>query len=133
MTLFPITKIMVTIVDNSKDEKKSKTPIVTYITEVKIFLSPEDSILNTVACKEPITPMIVRQAGEQTCEHYKRVAAMMELLSGNGFNFVAKEGAVYCYSNEVEAGAAKQLLLAAGFRDREFQIVLEYTRGWGML
>jgi hypothetical protein len=58
---------------------------------------------------------------------------MMELLADHGFIFRAGKNAVYCYSNKVEAGEAKRLLFSAGFRDREFQIQLEYTRGWGML
>lgn len=122
------------ILNKSEEENKGKPPIVTHITEVKIFLLPENSILCSAdAGKEPVTALMVRQAGEQTAEHYSRVAAMMELLSGYGFNSIAKDGAVYCYSKDVEAGEAKRLLLAAGFRDREFQIVLEYTRGWGIL
>jgi hypothetical protein len=36
-------------------------------------------------------------------------------------------------STEVEAGAVKRQLLARGFRDREFRVVLEYVRQWGML
>ena len=36
-------------------------------------------------------------------------------------------------STDVEAGAVKRHLLARGFRDREFRVVLEYVRQWGVL
>ena len=77
--------------------------------------------------------MMVRQAGTQADAHHARVAAMMEFLSGHGFSFICKANAVYSFSRDVEAGVVKRLLIGAGFKDREFQIVLEYTRGWGML
>lgn len=76
---------------------------------------------------------MVREAGARIAEHHARVAAMMELLDRHGFQFRAAKNAVHGTSAVVEAHEAKALLLAAGFHDREFQIVLEYTRGWGML
>ena len=118
----------------SERPEEAQTPIVTHLTRVKFSLAPDDDRLAEAASdKELITPLMVNQAGRHISDHYTRVTKMMELLADHGFSFRAGKNAVYCYSNEVEAGEAKRLLLAAGFRDREFQIVLEYTRGWGML
>ena len=123
---------MVATVKNS--ENIQTPPVVTHITEVKISLEPEEIIPSEVTTgKVDVTPMMVRQAGLQVAEHYERVASMMEFLAGHGFSFSSRVKSVHCFSREVEAGEVKQLLIKAGFRDREFQIVLEYTRGWGML
>jgi len=103
--------------------------IVTHVTEVSIGLSPEEEPRKG----EPLSPSAVRNAGSRLAERYARVATMMELLERHGFVLRAGKDAVICTSTEMEAGETKRLLLGAGFADREFQIVLEYTRGWGML
>jgi hypothetical protein len=115
-------------------ENTQAAPVVTHITEVKISLEPEENIIFDAASgRVAVTPIMVRQAGTQLAEHYERVAAMMEFLAGHGFTFSSRAKSVHCFSREVEAGEVKQLLIKEGFKDREFQIVLEYTRGWGML
>jgi hypothetical protein len=125
---------MVILMSRSERPKEAETPIVTHLTRVKFSLVPDDDMLAEAASgKKLITPLMVNQAGNHISEHYARVTKMMELLADHGFIFRAGKNAVYCYSNKVEAGEAKRLLLSAGFRDREFQIQLEYTRGCGML
>jgi hypothetical protein len=120
--------------NRSEKSKEAPPPIVTHLTRVKFSLvSDDDMLAEAVSGKALIAPVMVKQAGSHIFDHYNRVAEMMELLAGHGFSCRAGKEAVYCYSSEVEAGEAKRLLLAAGFRDREFQIHLEYTRGWGML
>jgi hypothetical protein len=119
---------MVSVLSKIRKENETKTPIVTHVTEVKIALEHEGPL----QC-DAITPAMIREAGKRAATHYARVAEMLELLAGLGFSFRADDKAVYCYSDEIEAGDVKKRLIAAGFRDREFQIVLEYTRGWGML
>jgi len=115
-------------------ENVETTPVVTHITEVKLSLEPDQCILNdAVSAKVLVTPMMVREAGSKIATHYARVASMMEFLSGHGFSFSCKGKSVCCFSSKVEAGEIKKLLTGAGFKDREFQIVLEYTRGWGIL
>lgn len=116
----------------SSDEKHAEDapPIVTHVTEVKIRLS---LFWELSAEGEPLTPRHVRQAGEHQAAHYRRLADMMDLLASHGFSFLASKKFIHAYSRQVEAGEIKRHLLAAGFNDREFQIVLEYTRGWGML
>jgi hypothetical protein len=119
---------------NCSEGPDKAPPIVTYLTRVKISLVPDKDILaEQAAGKELVSPELVRQAGSGIADHYMRSAAMMELLAKHGFIFRVRKDAVYCYSNDVEAGEVKRLLLSAGFRDKEFQIHLEYTRGWGML
>jgi hypothetical protein len=125
---------MVIIVKNSGDHKDVSPPIVTYVTQITISLLPEESVLSCAAeTGGLITTDLVKQSGKRIADHYVRVASMMELLAARGFTFRAGAKAVHCFSSAVEAGEAKRLLLDAGFKDREFQIVLEYTRGWGML
>ena len=123
-----------TILKQADNHKKASTPIVTHVTQVTISLLPDEHILTDFSTGSgPVTPQIVSQAGKQITEHFMRVTSMMELLAGHGFSFRRSQKAVHGYSSEMEAGEAKRLLLEAGFKDREFQIILEYTRGWGML
>jgi hypothetical protein len=108
--------------------------IVTHLTQVRLSLIPDsDPLAPQAGQTEPLRPERVRDAGARIAEHHLRVATMMALLERHGFHCRAGKNAVLCSSSEVEAGEAKRLLLAAGFQDREFQIVLEYARGWGML
>jgi hypothetical protein len=133
-TIFLRVKKMGTIMKHSDDHKEVSTPIVTHVTQITVSLLPDDGTASqAVAGSETVTPAMVKQLGKDVAERYSRVASMMELLASHGFSFRRSNKAVHCFSSEVEAGEAKRLLLAAGFNDREFQIVLEYTRGWGML
>jgi hypothetical protein len=101
------------------------------VTEVRISLIADPA--ESAEASDALRPAAVRERGRHLAEHHARVASMMEFLEGHGFHFRTAKNAVHGPSTEVEAGEAKRLLLAAGFLDREFQIVLEYTRGWGML
>ena len=109
-----------------------KPPIVTHLTTVLLQL-----VANLNDCRQvfagPVVPETVRQLGRLAAERAERVAAMMDFMADLGFSFEAGKNKVRCFSNAVEAGEIKRMLLAAGFNDKEFQIVLEYTRGWGML
>jgi hypothetical protein len=113
--------------------QEASKPIVTHVTQVTISLEPDDLLTDPAISSGPFTPAMMRQTSKQISDHYTRVITMMELLKSHGFSFRADKQAIHCFSTEVEAGEAKRLLLAAGFKDREFQIVLDYTRGWGML
>jgi hypothetical protein len=66
-------------------------------------------------------------------ERCERVVAMAEFLATLGFRISTGKDGIVADSSDVEAGDAKRKLIGAGFQDREFQIVLEYTRKWGML
>jgi hypothetical protein len=124
----------VAILKRAEKHKEATTPIVTHVTQVTISLLPDDHLLtDPSAGRGLVTPLMVGQAGKQITEHLIRVTRMMELLAARGFSFRGGHNAVHGFSSEVEAGVAKRLLLEAGFKDRDFQIVLEYTRGWGML
>lgn len=113
---------------------KTTEPIVTHVTEVKISLLPEENPLKKLAGNNaPVTQAMVIETGEYLSNHYKRVASMLDVLERHGFTLRAGKNAVFCFSDEVEAQVAKRLLLEAGFKDRDFQITLVYTRGWGML
>ena len=62
-----------------------------------------------------------------------RVAEMMSLLEAIGFQVYRNGRRVSFTSTKIEAQTAKAYLRAHGFRDREFGIVLEYARQWGIL
>lgn len=109
-----------------------KPPIVTHLTRVSLQIAPNWGDYRQVFAG-PVGPETVRQLGRIAADRAERVAAMMDLMAALNFDFEAGKNSICCYSNTVEAGEIKRMLLAAGFKDKEFQIVLEYTRGWGML
>lgn len=110
-----------------------KPDVVTFLTRVVLSMHP-DILDDGVNLKDgDVLPEDARRLGQAMQERASRVAAMMELLERLGFAFSAKNQIVTAYSNQVEAYEVKRELINAGFADREFQIILEYTRGWGML
>lgn len=111
---------------------KEKTAVVTHITRVALSLVPEAQVLEVLYSHLP-TPAAVRAVGKMMADRTERVAAMMELLAEQGFSFERDKQTIFAYSNTIEAYEVKRDLIRAGFADREFQIYLEYTRGWGML
>jgi len=110
-----------------------KTPIVTYVTRVGLRLELDPDELNAVMTAGTVGPELVRQLGIKMARRMERVASIMELLTTKGFIFEMDKQVVYACSDKVEAQEIKRYMLEAGFKDREFQLVLEYTRGWGML
>jgi len=78
-----------------------------------------------------LTRVLLREDG--TPGRAARVASMGETLQGAGFTLREERRRLLAESSTVEAAAAKALLRRAGFRDPEFQIVLEYARAWGIL
>lgn len=113
--------------------QKNRPPIATHLTQVKLRLAPDESYWENVRRGVKVDAAAVRQAGQLMAERANRVAAMMDVMAARGFVFEADRMVINCYSGKVEAYEIKQDLIAAGFKDPEFQIVLEYTRGWGML
>jgi hypothetical protein len=62
-----------------------------------------------------------------------RLADMASALEAIGFTVHCGGRSVSFSSDRVEAQTAKAYLRAHGFRDRDFGIVLEYARQWGIL
>ncbi len=62
-----------------------------------------------------------------------RAGALADALAARGFSVRRERARFVAESDAVEAGEAKRQLLALGFRDREFQVFLEYVRQWGVL
>jgi hypothetical protein len=115
-------------------ETAQKQPIVTYLTQIVFHLTlNKEDIEQAAIWQGTIGSNHVRRLGELMIKRTERVAAMMDVLFALGFEFEVKKNVVYANSDQVEAFEAKRSLLEAGFKDREFQIILEYTRGWGML
>ncbi len=73
--------------------------------------------------------LVTAERGLARCRVHELAAA----LGGLGFERRPAPGGESFASTEVEAGAVKRHLLARGFRDREFRVVLEYVRQWGVL
>ena len=73
--------------------------------------------------------LVTAERGLARCRARELAAALAEL----GFERRPGRGGEAFGSTRVEAGAAKRHLLARGFDDREFRIVLEYVRQWGVL
>lgn|GEM_PF-820612 len=116
-----------------KVRQKYGPPVVTHLTRVKLWLAPDESYWENVGRGVKVDAAAVREAGRLMTKRANRVAAMMDVMASKGFIFEADKMAIYCYSTTVEAYEIKRDLIAAGFKDPEFQILLEYTRGWGML
>lgn len=110
-----------------------KTPVVTHLTRVGLTIAPDPEVFAPLYQAGIPTADMVRELGKAMAERAERVAAMMDLMAARGFVFESAKQTIFGYSNQVEAFEIKRDLIAAGFKDREFQIVLEYTRGWGML
>jgi hypothetical protein len=62
-----------------------------------------------------------------------RAAALGRALAQLGFTVRAGRGRLVGESSEVEAQDAKRRLRALGFADREYRVILEYVRRWGVL
>lgn len=73
--------------------------------------------------------LVTAETGLARCRARELGAALATL----GFERRSGGGDDAFASTRVEAQAVKRHLLARGFRDREFRVVLEYVRQWGVL
>jgi hypothetical protein len=62
-----------------------------------------------------------------------RAEDVVRALALRGFSVRRAGDRLVAESDRVEAQDAKRYLRSLGFRDREFQIFLEYVRAWGVL
>ena len=62
-----------------------------------------------------------------------RASALGAVLADLGFKQHGRGRRAVWMSTTVEAGAAKAHLRDRGFADREFRVVLEYVRRWGIM
>ncbi|HAK73946.1 MAG TPA: hypothetical protein DCP36_10830 [Sporomusaceae bacterium] len=105
-------------------------PIVNHVTLIRIGLNANLALdLGTLA----EGPHRLREAGVLAKAHYDKLAAMMEALAELEFVFSTDKNYLYGKSETVGARESKEYLLAKGFQDQDFQIHLEYSRGWGMM
>lgn len=108
-------------------------PMVNHLTRITLKLTEEPLPYDIVAAAAPPTPDSVRQFGRKLETRVARVAAMMEALAERGFTFKFEKDRILADSFDMEAQEAKQYLIARGFQDREFQVMLEYARKWGVM
>jgi superfamily II DNA/RNA helicase len=108
-------------------------PMVNHLTRIILKLVEDPVPYDIVAAAEPLTPDSVRQFGRQLEGRAERVAAMMEALAERGFTFKFEKDRIFADSSAMEAQEAKKYLIARGFQDREFQVMLEYARKWGVM
>lgn len=62
-----------------------------------------------------------------------RAEELAGALALRGFAVRRDGGRLVAESDRVEAQDAKRYLRSLGFRDRDFQVFLEYVRAWGVL
>ena len=62
-----------------------------------------------------------------------RAEDLVRALALQGFAVRREPGRLVAESDRVEAQDAKRYLRSLGFRDREYQVFLEYVRAWGVL
>jgi len=105
-------------------------PIVNHVTFIRIGLSASLPIDLSTPAEGPYR---LREAGILAKAHYDKLAAIMEALTELEFVFSTDKYYLYAKSETVGAREAKEYLLAKGFQDQDFQIHLEYSRGWGMM
>lgn len=106
--------------------------MVNYLTRITVSLTKEEQALfknNSAGYtehlpfkEEPPHPTVL-----------SRNISLLHILQRMGFAFKPGQNCIYAVSTEIEAQEAKEILLAEGFHDNEFQIFLEYTRKWGTL
>jgi hypothetical protein len=63
----------------------------------------------------------------------ERAEDLVRALALRGFSVRRERDRLVAESDRVEAQDAKRYLRSLGFRDREFQVFLEYVRAWGVL
>ncbi len=63
----------------------------------------------------------------------ERAPDLVRALAAFGFAVRREGGRVVAESDRIEALDAKRYLRALGFRDRDFEVFLEYVRRWGVL
>lgn len=112
---------------------KTYNEVVNHLTRVVLQLRPDPDCYEAVNRTGNITPETVKEFSRVLANRAERVAAMMDDLQAAGFTFTAKDDVIYADSKEVEAFEVKEYLRGKGFKDREFQIILEYARKWDML
>lgn len=107
-------------------------PMVNHLTRIILKLVEEPVPYDALAAGQP-SPAAVRSFGERLAGRAERVAAMMEALAARDFTFKFAKDRIFADSAELEAQEAKKYLLALGFADTEFQVLLEYARKWEVL
>jgi hypothetical protein len=63
----------------------------------------------------------------------ERATDVVRALALQGFSVRRERDRVVAESDRVEAQDAKRYLRSLGFRDRDYQVFLEYVRAWGVL
>lgn len=112
---------------------KTYNEVVNHLTRVVLHLRPDPDCYETVNKADKVTPQLIKEFSKVLAHRAERVAAMMDALQAIDFTFIAKDDVIYADSEKVEAFEVKSHLLSSGFKDREFQIILEYARKWDML
>lgn len=103
--------------------------MVRYLTRVLLRLPPAPAL----AAGESVDGEELRRMGQQARSRWERAAEMIELLAGAGFRIHAEKDRMVAESTEIEAAEAKALLRSRGFGDREYQMLVEYERRWGLM
>ena len=106
---------------------------VNHNTRVTLKLPPAWKPDHSITANPAVNRAEILAYGEDCNLRCVRVIEMLDFLEKLDFWISSGKDCVFADSMEMEAKDVKLRLIAAGFHDREFQIVLEYTRKWGML
>ncbi len=106
--------------------------MVDHTTRIIISLKEFEQLRKAVLGPAPDAHSL-RKYGALAAAAAERMAAMLEVLAAAGFTLKATKDTIYADSETVEATAAKRLLAARGFADKEYEIYLEYRRQWGIM
>ena len=107
--------------------------VVNHNTKVSLKLPPLWKADLVISPAPDYNRVLLYDYSSQLQKRCERVIEMVDFLEKLGFRISTGQNCVFADSADIEAGEVKKRLIEAGFRDREFQIVLEYTRKWGML
>ena len=112
-------------------DKENRT--VLHLTRVVLDLFDQPLAFDNVPNNKVLTCEEIKTYTEHITHRIERVNAMCAVLEELNFELTYKKNTIYAESANVEAQEIKGILKAKGFKDVEFQVILEYVRKWGML
>lgn len=87
---------------------KTYNEVVNHLTRIVLHLRPDPDCYEAVNQADNITPDLIKEFSQVLASRAERVAAMMVVLQGIGFTFIAKDDVIYADSKVVEAFEAKE-------------------------
>lgn len=112
-------------------DKDNRT--VLHLTRVVLDLFEKPLAFDKFTQNKVLTSEDVRVCSDIITCRLKRIQEMCVILTELKFKLTYEKNAIYAESADVEAQEIKGILKSRGYKDTEFQVILEYVRKWGML